>query len=137
MNMFLKNCKHCKPKTPHTDLSPDQQQRQIKIRAFSQMALGTLLVLVFSDPAVEVLGEIGNRTGINAFYISFVLAPLASNASELVAAYMYGCKKTSAMMTVSLSTLEGAAIMNNTFCLAIFYMLIHFQRLAWTFSAET
>jgi hypothetical protein len=28
------------------DLSPEEQQKQIKIRAFSQMALGTILVRV-------------------------------------------------------------------------------------------
>lgn len=119
------------------DLTPEEQQKRIKSRAFQQMAIGTILVLVFSDPAVDVLNEIGVRTGINAFYISFVLAPIASNASELVAAYNYGAKKTQAMMTVSLSTLEGAACMNNTFCLAIFMMLIYFQGLVWIFTAET
>ncbi len=66
-------------------------------------------VLVFSDPAVEVLNEIGVRTGIPAFYISFVLAPLASNASELVAGYKYATKKTPTAMTISLATLLGAA----------------------------
>ena len=43
------------------------------------MGLGTGLVLVFSDPMVDVLSEIGVRTDVPAFYISFVLAPLASN----------------------------------------------------------
>jgi hypothetical protein len=33
--------------------------------------------------------------------------------------------------------LEGAACMNNTFCLAIFMALIYFQGLVWKFSAET
>jgi len=40
-------------------------------------------------------------------------------------------------MAISLSTLEGAAIMNNTFCLSIFLMLVYFKKLAWQFSAET
>lgn len=93
-------------------------------------------VLVFSDPAVDVLNEIGVRTGIPNFYISFILAPLASNASELVATYKYACKKTASSMVIGLSTLEGAGIMNNTFCLAIFYALIWTQRLSWNFSAE-
>merc|ERR550537_839362 len=66
------------------DLPPEQQQRAILKRAFSMMGAGTLLVLVFSDPMVDVLGELGDRTGVPAFYVSFVLAPLASNASELV-----------------------------------------------------
>ncbi len=78
--------------------------------------------VLFSDPAVDVLSDIGKRLDVNAFYISFILAPLASNASELVAAYNYGCKKTQAMMTISLSTLEGAACMNNTFCIGPDYM---------------
>ena len=38
---------------------------------------------------------------------------------------------------VSLAALEGAACMNNTFCLAIFMALVYFKGLAWKFSAET
>ncbi|KAF4686535.1 hypothetical protein FOZ60_005084 [Perkinsus olseni] len=106
------------------DLSPDEQQSRIKIRAAYLMGIGTLLVLIFSDPAVDVLNEIGVRSGINSFYISFILAPLASNASELVAAYTYAQKKTSKHITISISTLQGAASMNNTFCLGIFLAVV-------------
>ena len=80
---------------------------------------------------------------ISPFYISFVLAPLASNASELLAAYKFAAKKTRATVTVSLSQLEGAAIMNNTFCLGIFLFLIWSgggtfkQPLIWAYTAET
>ncbi|KAF4651240.1 hypothetical protein FOZ61_010639 [Perkinsus olseni] len=119
------------------DLSPDEQQSRIKIRAAYLMGIGTLLVLIFSDPAVDVLNEIGVRSGINSFYISFILAPLASNASELVAAYTYAQKKTSKHITISISTLQGAASMNNTFCLGIFLAVVYFQGLVWTFTAET
>eukprot|EP00930_Biecheleria_cincta_P018780 TRINITY_DN1450_c2_g1_i1.p1 TRINITY_DN1450_c2_g1~~TRINITY_DN1450_c2_g1_i1.p1 ORF type:complete len:596 (+),score=112.64 TRINITY_DN1450_c2_g1_i1:57-1790(+) len=118
-------------------LEPAEQKRQILLKACYQMGLGTLLVLIFSDPMVDVLGEIGKQSGIPAFYISFVLAPLASNSSELVAAYNYAQKKTSKTITISLSTLEGAACMNNTFCLGIFMALVYFQGLAWKFTAET
>jgi Ca2+/Na+ antiporter len=87
---------------------------------------------------VDVLSEIGTRTGIPAFYISFIFAPLASNASELIASYNYALKKTSKTITISLSALLGAACMNNTFCLGIFMALIYFQtNLVWEFSAET
>mmetsp|Transcript_19496 Transcript_19496/g.58948 ORF Transcript_19496/g.58948 Transcript_19496/m.58948 type:complete len:107 (-) Transcript_19496:467-787(-) len=46
-------------------------------------------------------------------------------------------KKTRKTITISLSTLEGAACMNNTFCLAIFMGLVAFNKLAWHFTAET
>ena len=51
--------------------------------------------------------------------------------------YNYAAKKTQKTITVSLAALEGAACMNNTFCLAIFMGLVFFKQLAWKFSAET
>merc|ERR1719272_2366588 len=85
----------------------------------------------------DVLGELGTRTGVPAFYVSFILAPLASNASELVASFNYASKKTQKTITIALVQLEGAACMNNTFCLLIFYGIVYTRRLAWEFTAET
>lgn len=101
------------------------------------MVGGTMLVLLFSDPMCDCLGALGERTGCPPFYISFVLAPLASNGTELLAAYNFALKKTQKSVTVSLSQLEGAAIMNNTFCLGIFLFLVYLQDLTWAYSAET
>jgi Ca2+/Na+ antiporter len=98
-----------------TALSPEDQQSAIKLRAFKMLAIGTLMVIYFSDPMVDVMQEIAVRTNMSPFYVSFILAPLASNASEVVASMFYAAKKTRKTMTVSLSALEGAACMNNTF----------------------
>jgi len=119
------------------NLDPDEQRKAILRESFQKMITGTVLVLIFSDPMVDVMASIGKMTGIPAFYVSFVLAPLASNASELVASFKLASKKSSESITQSLQTLEGAAIMNNTFCLGIFYLLIYMQGLAWKFTAET
>lgn len=98
-----------------TALSPEDQQRAIKLRAFKMLAIGTLMVVYFSDPMVDVMQEIAVRANISPFYVSFVLAPLASNASEVVASMFYAAKKTRKTMTVSQSALIGAACTNNTF----------------------
>jgi len=118
-------------------LSPSEQQSRIKMRALYEMGLGTLIILVFSDPMVDLLGEIGKAVGVSSFYVGFVLAPLASNSAELLAAYNYAQKRTVKSIGTSLVQLEGAAIMNNTFCLGIFLALVYFKKLAWEFSAET
>lgn len=120
-----------------SDLSPEEQQKAIKKRAFTMLAIGTTLVCMFSDPMVDVMQEIADRVHISPFYVSFILAPLASNASEVISSMNYGSKKTRKTMTVALNTLEGAASMNNTFCLAIFMGLIYFRGLAWQYTAET
>mmetsp|Transcript_79052 Transcript_79052/g.235562 ORF Transcript_79052/g.235562 Transcript_79052/m.235562 type:complete len:527 (+) Transcript_79052:74-1654(+) len=119
------------------DLTPRQQFTRLLFRSCWMMGLGTLLVLIFSDPMVDILSEWGVRLGISPFYISFILAPFASNASELLSAYTYAVKKSTKSMTTSLSTLIGAACMNNTFCLAVFLALVYFKNLAWQFTAET
>ncbi len=120
-----------------TTLSPEDQQRAIMRRAFSMLIVGTGIVLIFSDPMVEVLSEIAARGNIPPFYVSFILAPVAANASEVIASQYYASKKTRKTITVALTALEGAASMNNTFCLSIFMGLIYFRGLAWQFSAET
>jgi Ca2+/Na+ antiporter len=118
-------------------LDPEVQQRKLMQMSFTTMGLGTALVVLFSDPMTDVLGALGARTGIKPFYVSFVIAPLASNASELIASYSYALKKTPKSISIALQALQGAACMNNTFCLSIFMALIYFQGLAWEYSAET
>ena len=98
-----------------TSLSPEDQQKAIKKRAFTMLAVGTAIVIYFSDPMVDVMQEIAVRASLPPFYVSFVLAPLASNASEVVASMYYAAKKTRKTISVSMSALEGAASMNNTF----------------------
>ena len=118
-------------------LPPDQQQRAIKIRAFLQMFFGTVLVLIFADPMVGALNKFGSITGIPAFFVAFILAPLASNASEILAAYSFAQKKTVKHITISFSQLQGAACMNNTFCLGIFLIIIFLKEdLTWEYSSE-
>lgn len=119
------------------DEDPKTQINKVMKRAFLMMAMGTALVLIFSDPMVTIMSDVGQRIGIPPFYVSFLLAPMASNASELLAAYSYAAKKTRKTVTISFSTLLGAAIMNNTFVLAIFMLLLTMKNLAWTFTAET
>ncbi len=46
------------------ELEPDEQQRQIKLRACRLMALGTALVLIFSDPMVDVMSNVGERVKV-------------------------------------------------------------------------
>lgn len=119
------------------DLDPAEQQRRILLRSFTMMGIGTFLVVIFSDPIVDVFYEMAIRLDINPFYVSFILAPLASNSSEMISAYNYAKKRTQKSINTALSTLEGAAVMNNTFVLGVFYALIFARGLAWEFTAET
>lgn len=114
-----------------------EQQRSILFRAVWRMLLGTILVVFFSDPMVDCLTAIGDRIGVRPFYIAFVLAPLASNASEIVASYKYAMKKTSSSVGISMAALLGAAIMNNTLVFGVMMIVIFVQNLYYMYFAET
>ena len=93
----------------------------------SSLARSSSLVIVVRSSSSLVVSS----SSRGAFYVAFVLAPLASNASELIAAYSYAAKKTPRTIGIALSALTGAGSMNNTFCLGIFMGLVVFRGLAW------
>jgi Ca2+/Na+ antiporter len=109
---------------------------QLKIKAFFLLLVGTAICTIFSDPMVDVISSLGTKMNISPFYISFVVTPLASNASEVIAGLMFARKKTTESISLTLATLHGAATMNSTLALGIFMSLIYFRNLSWSFSAE-
>jgi Ca2+/Na+ antiporter len=107
-----------------------------KAYAIKLLAWGTFLVTLFSDPMVDVINDFGSNVGINPFYISFCVTPIASNATEVLQSFTSAAEKTNNGFSVCASTLYGAATMNATFCLAIFYGLIYFRELDWNYTSE-
>jgi Ca2+/Na+ antiporter len=109
---------------------------QLKFKALGILLLGTVICTVVSDPMVDVISNLGTKMNVSPFYISFVVTPLASNASEVIAGLVFARKKTVESISLTLSTLNGAATMNGTLALCIFMCLIYFRNLSWAFSAE-
>ena len=85
---------------------------------------------------VDVIGAFGQSINVPAFYISFVITPIASNASEVLAGLMFAAKKTNEGVALCHSSLLGGASMNATMCLAVFMALIYFRGLTWSFTSE-
>eukprot|EP01104_Vermistella_antarctica_P008330 TRINITY_DN2079_c1_g3_i3.p1 TRINITY_DN2079_c1_g3~~TRINITY_DN2079_c1_g3_i3.p1 ORF type:complete len:537 (+),score=98.52 TRINITY_DN2079_c1_g3_i3:110-1720(+) len=114
-----------------------QSTMTIALQASALLGIGVAMVAFFSDPMVSVITAFGDKTGIPSFYISFVVTPFCSNASEAISSLIFASKKKKTITSLTFSQLYGAATMNNTLCLGIFYALIYYQGLAWTFTAET
>ena len=110
---------------------------QLIIRALIQLGFGTFLCCIFSDPMVSVIGVFSDTIGVSSFFVSFIVTPIASNASEIYSSLLFANKKTKEGISMGFSALYGAACMNNTFVLCIFCALVFFRRLQWTFIAET
>jgi len=111
--------------------------KAILLQAFALLTLGVGLVTIFSDPMVEVLNDFADTVGIAPFYVSFVVCPICSNASELISSLIFAARKKRSNTSLTYGQLYGAAVMNNTMVLGIFFALIFFKGLAWTYSVET
>jgi len=106
-------------------------------KSFILMILGTAICAFFSDPMVDVITDFGEKIHIGAFFVAFLITPYCSNASELISSLIFAAKKTKDTSSMTFSQLYGAACMNNTMCLGIFFALVYFRGLAWAFTAET
>lgn len=96
-------------------------------RATLYMLTGLVIVSVFSDPVVECMEALGDCLGIDPFYVAFFLAPIASNAEELVVTYNYAQKKTRETYTIAVNAVQGCSCMNTTFCLFVFLIVLSFN----------
>eukprot|EP01028_Stygiella_incarcerata_P005437 TRINITY_DN229_c0_g1_i1.p1 TRINITY_DN229_c0_g1~~TRINITY_DN229_c0_g1_i1.p1 ORF type:complete len:483 (-),score=146.66 TRINITY_DN229_c0_g1_i1:235-1683(-) len=110
---------------------------QIAVKSAVMLFIGVGLVCFFSDPMVDVISRIGDEINVNAFYVSFVVTPVCSNASELISSLVFASKKSQKSSTITFCQLLGAACMNNTLGLGVLVALVYFRNLAWWFSAET
>jgi len=119
------------------NMKDEGSEKHVLRKASLYLIIGLGVVLLFSDPMVSVLSNLSAKIGVGSFYVSFVVTPLASNASEIVTALYFAASKTETKVSMSHASLYGAACMNNTFCLAIFLFLIYYNDLPWNFSAET
>ncbi len=81
---------------------------------------------LFSDPMCEVLTSLTNKHNksflpIPTFFVSFIVTPFCSNASELVSSLIFASKKTRENCTMTYAQIFGAATMNNTLLFGYFH----------------
>jgi Ca2+/Na+ antiporter len=119
----------------------EEPKWKIALKSSSLLVFGVGMVTFFSDPMCDALTALTNQNNaqyipIGSFYVSFVVTPLCSNASELVSSILFAMKKEKECTSMTYSQIYGACIMNNTLCLGVFCALIFFGDLEWYYSAE-
>mmetsp|Transcript_729 Transcript_729/g.1820 ORF Transcript_729/g.1820 Transcript_729/m.1820 type:complete len:605 (-) Transcript_729:77-1891(-) len=122
--------------TIHLDTAPPSH-REVVLRAVCHLVAGTVVCAAASDPLVGAVSSFSSAAGLPPFYVAFVAAPFASNASELFSSLAFAMKKKKKIFSMTLSQLYGAVCMNNTLVLGMFLILVYTKSLAWTYTAET
>jgi hypothetical protein len=93
---------HLINRTPQNELK-DMTPGQIWFKALYTLFAGLGIVGIFSDPMCDVLsamtntdytGNLGSHIPVNPFFVSFIVTPICSNASELISSLAFAAKKT-------------------------------------------
>eukprot|EP00803_Ostreobium_quekettii_P005573 evm.model.scf_925.3 EVM.evm.TU.scf_925.3 scf_925:25438-32167(+) len=109
---------------------------QIMLEACLKLAAGAFIAAAFADPMVGTVTAFATASNIPAFFVAFVVTPLASNASELVSSLTFAMKKKKKNISLTFSQIYGAVTMNNTLCLGLFLFVVFMQQLTWNYTAE-
>ncbi|XP_042948770.1 sodium/calcium exchanger NCL-like [Carya illinoinensis] len=110
--------------------------RWTSIKAVLLLLLGTVIAAAVADPLVDAVDNFSDATGIPAFFISFIVLPMATNSTEAVSAIIFASRDKRQTASLTYSELYGAATMNNVLCLSVFLALVYVRGLTWEFSSE-
>ena len=56
------------------------------VKAIIYVVVGIAMLSILAEPLIESVRRFSNSAGINAFFISFILIPLATNAKKAISA---------------------------------------------------
>lgn len=115
--------------------TPRPLWQELALSAVS-LLLGTALCAAWSGPLVNALGDLASSTGLSAFALSFFLAPLAANSSELVSSLRFAAGRRASRMSATFAQVYGAVVMNQTMVLGALLLVVHIQGLPMRYARE-
>lgn len=83
------------------------------LKAIMYIVAGICMLAVLAEPLIESVQDFSKAAGINSFFVSFVLVPLATNARAATSAITAAARKTP--RTTSLTFSEVSLLSNLNF----------------------
>ncbi|XP_023768309.1 sodium/calcium exchanger NCL2 [Lactuca sativa] len=132
-----------KKQSRNKNLEKDRYQREEakakeneKFKAIVLLIIGIFMLTVLAEPLVESVRKFSESIKIEAFYVSFILVPLATNARTAIAAIRAASQKRHVTTSLTFSEIYHKVFMNNIFGFSVLVSVIYFRGLTWHFSAE-
>ena len=69
-----------------------KKSKRASIKAVLLLLLGTIIAAAFADPLVDTIDNFADATSIPAFFISFIVLPLATSSRDTVSAIRLASK---------------------------------------------
>ena len=97
----------------------DDEKRVYLRKGTLYLIVGASLIALFSDGMVDSLSEAAHAVGVNPGVAAFFVAPIASEAPEILGAIGMSYKGRAKLVTIALSNLIGGTVAKVTILLAV------------------
>nr|POF23557.1 hypothetical protein CFP56_50152 [Quercus suber] len=84
-----------------------KKSKRASIKAVLLLLLGTIIAAAFADPLVDTIDNFADATSIPAFFISFIVLPLATSSRDTVSAIRLASQDKRHTASLSFSELES------------------------------
>ncbi|XP_030932662.1 sodium/calcium exchanger NCL-like [Quercus lobata] len=113
-----------------------KKSKQASIKAVLSLLLGTIIAAAFADPLVDTIDNFADATSIPAFFISFIVLPLATSSRDTVSAIRLASQDKRHTASLSFSEIYATVTIHNVLSIPVFLALVYIRGLTWDFSSE-
>ncbi|XP_050247450.1 sodium/calcium exchanger NCL-like isoform X2 [Quercus robur] len=113
-----------------------KKSKRASIKAVLLLLLGTIIAAAFADPLVDTIDNFADATSIPAFFISFIVLPLATSSRDTVSAIRLASQDKRHTASLSFSEIYATVTIHNVLSIPVFLALVYIRGLTWDFSSE-
>uniref|UniRef100_A0A7N2MCA1 EF-hand domain-containing protein n=1 Tax=Quercus lobata TaxID=97700 RepID=A0A7N2MCA1_QUELO len=113
-----------------------EKSKRPSIKAVLLLLLGTIIAAAFADPLVDTIDNFADATSIPAFFISFIVLPLATSSRDTVSAIRLASQDKRHTASLSFSEIYATVTIHNVLSIPVFLALVYIRGLTWDFSSE-
>ncbi|KAM3696726.1 hypothetical protein ACJW31_06G060300 [Castanea mollissima] len=113
-----------------------KKSKRASIKAVLLLLLGTIIAAAFADPLVDTIDNFADATSIPAFFISFIVLPLATSSRDTVSAIRLASQDKRHTASLSFSEIYGTVTIHNVLSIPVFLAVVYIRGLTWDFSSE-
>jgi Ca2+/Na+ antiporter len=110
----------------------DEEEEDVPVtKGAAYLAAGGILIIVFSTPFIESVVETASALKVNPILLAFFLAPIASEAPEILESISLSRKGNATSINVAYSNLIGGTITKTTLLCGIFCFFGVYKNFTW------
>ncbi|KAL4619527.1 hypothetical protein ACB092_06G085600 [Castanea dentata] len=118
-----------------------KKSKRASIKAVLLLLLGTIIAAAFADPLVDTIDNFADAASIPAFFISFIVLPLATSSramkhEDTVSAIRLASQDKRHTASLSFSEIYGTVTIHNVLSIPVFLAVVYIRGLTWDFSSE-